>query len=97
MPRSKRSQTKHDSTIRKIAKEYKEKGYKVEADLKRMGRPAAIEGLRPDIWVRKRGHETIIEVETPDSIDSRRDLQQQKAFKSWSQGSRTRHYRRVIT
>lgn len=34
MPRSKKSQSKHDSMVRKLAKQYLDKDYDVDADLK---------------------------------------------------------------
>lgn len=97
MPRSKKSQSKHDSTVRKLAKQYKDKGYDVDADVSKLNRPDTIRGVRPDLRVRKSGHETAIEVETPDSKDTKRDQKQQKAFKDWSKGSQKKHYRRVVT
>lgn len=97
MARSKRSKTKHDSTVRKVAKQYKEKGYQVNADVKDWDRPDTISGLRPDLIVQKSGHQTVVEVETPDSLDSKRDLQQQKAFEKWSKKSSSKHYKRIVT
>ena len=70
---------------------------RVETDIEDWKKPETIRGLRPDLRVRKGGHETAIEVETPDSTDSKRNQQQQKAFEDWSQGSQKRHYRRVVT
>ncbi len=95
--RSNKGKTQHDREVRRIASDYEEKGYHVEADVRGWDQPGVIRGVRPDIKVRKGGHETIIEVETPETADSKRDLSQQKAFKNWSKGSQTKHYKRVVT
>jgi len=97
MPRSKRSQSKHNVLVKGIAKEYKDKGYKVKADVGGYGQPGTIDGVRPDILAEKGGHQTAVEVETPDSVDSKRDQKQQKAFKDWSQGDQKKHYKRIVT
>ena len=47
--------------------------------------------------VREKGHETLIEIETPESVESARDEKQKKAFKQWSERSQQRHFRRIIT
>jgi hypothetical protein len=95
--RSRRSQSRHDSTVRRIAKNYEKKGYDVEADVRGFDRPGTIRGLRPDVIARKGSHETAVEVETPESVGSKRDQKQQEAFKDWSQGSPTKHYKKIVT
>ena len=97
MARSKRSKSKHNTTVKKLAKQYKQKGYKVKADIEGWGKPDTLRGVRPDIIAEKSGHKTVVEVETKDSVDSKRDLQQQKAFKNWSSDSDRKHYKRVVT
>lgn len=97
MARSKRNQSAHNTTVKKLAKQYEGKGYKVKADIQDWKKPNTIRGVRPDIIAEKGGHKTVVEVETQDSVDSKRDLQQQKAFKSWSSDSDRKHYKRVIT
>jgi hypothetical protein len=97
MLRSKKSQTKHDKKIRDLAKEYKDKGYDVKADIPGYKSPETIYGKRPDLIAKKKGHETAIEIETPDSVDSTRDKKQQKAFKNWRNRKTTRHYKRIVT
>ena len=81
MSRSKRGQAEHDREVRKVANEYLEKGYKVLADLPNWEQPDTIKGVRPDLSVKKKGHETLIEVETPESVESARDEKQKKIFK----------------
>jgi hypothetical protein len=73
------------------------KGYKVLADLPNQERPDTVRGVRPDLSVKKKGHETLIEVETSRSVESARDEKQKKAFKQWSERSQQRHFRRIIT
>ena len=97
MPRSKPSQNKHDKTVKQVAKHYEEKGYKVTADVKGWDRPATIKGVRPDLRVRKSGHETIVEVETTDSLGTKRNENQEQTFKKWSKNSQTKHYKKIIT
>ena len=97
MARPKRSQSKHNITVKNLAKKYQQKGYKVKADIEGWGKPDTIRGVRPDIIAEKSGHKTVVEVETKDSVDIKRDVQQQKAFKNWSTGSDKKHYKRVVT
>jgi len=97
MARSKRSQSQHNGLVRRFAKDYEAKGYKIEADIKGYDQPGTVGGLRPDLMVEKSGHKTLIEVETPDSLGSKRDEKQQQAFKNWSKSSSTKHYKRVVT
>ncbi|MEW6374744.1 MAG: hypothetical protein AB1502_03010 [Thermodesulfobacteriota bacterium] len=97
MTRSKKGQAEHDREVRRVANEYLRKGYEVLADLPGWEQPETIKGLRPDLRVRKKGHETLIEVETPESVESTRDEKQKKAFKQWSAKSEHRHFRRIIT
>lgn len=97
MARSKISQSKHNTTVKKLAKQYQQKGYDVKADIEGWKKPDTIRGVIPDIIAEKSGHKTVVEVETKDSIDSKRDLQQQTTFKSWSKESDTKHYKRIVT
>ena len=97
MARSKKSQSKHNALVKGIAKEYKDKGYKVKADIGGYGQPGTIGEVRPDILAEKGGHQTAVEVETADSVDTKRDQKQQKAFKDWSQGNKKKHYKRIVT
>jgi alpha-amylase/alpha-mannosidase (GH57 family) len=96
MSRSKRGQAEHDREVREVANEYLKKGYKVLADLPNQERPDTVRGVRPDLSVKKKGHETLIEIETPESVESARDEKQKKAFKQWSERSQQRHFRRIL-
>jgi len=97
MVRSKKGQAEHDMEVRKAANEYLKKRYKVLADLPNWEQPDTIKGVRPDLSVKKKGHETLIEIETPESVESARDEKQKKAFKQWSERSQHKHFRRIIT
>jgi len=97
MLRSKKGQAEHDREVKRVANEYFKKGYKVLADFPGWEQPDTIKGMRPDLRVRKKGHETLIEVETPESVESARDEKQKKVFKQWSEKSQHMHFRRVIT
>ena len=73
MSRTKKGQAEHDSEVRRVADEYLRKGYKVLADLPGWEQPDTIRGVRPDLKVRKQGHNTLIEVETSESEEIKRD------------------------
>lgn len=82
MARSKESQSKHDSMVRKDAQELKKRGFNVQADVEGFPRPDTIGGYRPDIIATKGGRKKIIEeVETPESKDITRSEKQRRAFK----------------
>ncbi len=95
--RSKKGQSDHDRCVRRTAESYQRRGYKVQADVKGFDQPESMGGYRPDVIAEKGGHETVIEVETPESVDSTRDRGQQKAFKQRAARSDKRHYKRIVT
>lgn len=94
--RNQTSQSKHDREVKRLANDYKNKGYDVDADISGYSKPPTVGGLRPDIKAKKGGHETIVEVETPDSVDSTRDMQQHGAFQRWARRDPKRHYKRQV-
>ena len=97
MPRrGKRSQSKHNAEVRRIAKELKDKGYDVQADIPGYGSPDTIGGLRPDVIARKGGERKIVEVETSESRNTARDLKQQRAFRQAATRSKNTTFRRVV-
>lgn len=99
MPGSRRgqaSQSKHDRKVRQIARDYQARGYDVSADVAGYPQPPTIGRYRPDVVARKGGHETIVEVETPDPVNSPRDIVQQGAFQRAARRSEKGHYKRVI-
>lgn len=91
------SQSKHNRKMREAARDYKVRGYNVSADVAGYPQPPTIGGYKPDVVARKGGHETIVEVETPDSVNSPRDIAQQNAFLRAARRSEKRHYRRIVT
>jgi len=95
--RGQANQSKHDRKVREIAKDYEARGYNVSADVPGYPKPPTIGGYKPDVLARKGGQETIVEVETPDSVDSTRDIAQQGAFRRAARRNEKRHYKRIIT
>ena len=55
------------------------------------------EGYRPDIVATNGKQKRIIEVETPDSVNSARDVKQQEAFRNAANRSDNATFRRTIT
>ena len=97
MPRSKRSQSKHDAEVRRIAKQKQNQGYNVKADVPNFKQPDTIGGYRPDVVAEKGRRREIFEVETPDSKDSARDKGQQKAFSQAAKRAKNTTFRRKVT
>lgn len=97
MPRSKPSQSKHDREVGKIARAYERKGFNVKADLSGYEKPGTIGGYRPDVVAKKGNLRKIVEVETPDSVDSARDQQQQRAFRNAAKRSVRTTFQRKVT
>lgn len=95
--RGKASQSKHNRKVREVAKDYERRGYDVSADVPGYPQPPTIGGYRPDLVASKSGQETIVEVETPDSVNSPRDVAQQGTFLRAARRSEKRHYKRIIT
>ena len=97
MPRrSKGSQSKHDAEVNKLAKELAKKGYDVQADVRGYPQPGTLGGYRPDVVAKKGTERKIIEVETTESVNSARDVQQQKAFRQAARRSKNTTFRRVV-
>ena len=97
MTRKKQSQSKHDAKVRNIARDLTAKGFEVQADLKGYKKPDTINGYRPDVVAKKGKQKRIIEVETPDSVNSARDVKQQKAFRNAANRAANTTFRRTIT
>lgn len=97
MSRSKRSQSKHNSQVRKDVEKLVTQGFEVKADIPGYQQPNTIGGYRPD-YVATKGLKRIIgEVETGDSVDSARDQKQQKAFQQVAKRSKNTSFRRKVT
>ena len=94
--RSKTSQSRHDTEVRRIARDLKNKGYEVKADVKGFPQPKTVGGYRPDVVATKGKQRKIIEVETTESVDSARDKAQQSAFRSAASRSKNTTFRRDV-
>ena len=97
MGRSKGSQSKHDAQVRKTANQFKKQGFDVQADVSGFKQPDTIGGFRPDVIGKKGNQRKIVEVETPDSVNSARDQAQQKAFRQAADRSKNTTFTRKVT
>ncbi len=95
--RPERSQSAHNAEVRRQAKDFEERGYDVQADVSGFPQPDTIGGMRPDVVAKKGKRREIVEVETPNSVDSARDQRQQKAFRQAAKRAKGTTFRRVIT
>lgn len=96
MPRKKASQSKHDAKVRDVANTFKTQGYKVSADVNGFPQPGSISGYRPDVVAQKGNQRKIVEVETPDSVNSTRDKAQHNAFRQAAKKSENTTFTRRI-
>ena len=94
--RSMTSQSKHDSAVRRIARDLKAKGYDVRADVTGFSQPQTFGGYKPDVVATKGKYRKIIEVETTESVASARDIAQQSAFRRVANRSQNTIFRRDI-
>ena len=78
--RNPRSQSKHDHRVALEARAYESRGYYIDADISGYLKPEIVYGYRPDLKVQKGSYVCIVEVETPDSINSAHALAQHRAF-----------------
>ena len=96
MSRTKSSQLKHDSAVRREANELKKQGWGVKADVRGFSQPETINGVRPDIIAKKGEKTKIIEFETPDSKNTDRDKEQQEKFRKEANKSKDTTFTRKI-
>lgn len=89
--------SKHDRKVAQVAGGYKARGWKVAADIPGYKRPKTVGGRRPDVIAKKGLKTRIVEVETPSSVDSKRDVEQQSTFRKWARASSRRQFRRKVT
>ena len=94
--RSNKSQSAHDKEVLRQAKHLEKKGYKVKADVAGYKKPDTFDGLRPDVVATKGGQRKIVEVETTESVKSKRDLAQQRAFRRAAKRSKNTTFRRIV-
>ena len=69
--------TSHDRKVRQIARELKNQGWNVKADVRGYKKPTPIgkDRKRPDVEASKAGNRRIVEVETPRSlVDDKRQI-----------------------
>ena len=97
MARSKKTQTKHNAEVRNAANELKKRGFNVKADVSGFPKPDTISGYRPDVVATKGKERKIIEVETPDSVGSARDIKQQQAFRQAANRSSNTTFTKKVT
>ena len=97
MARSRKAQSKHDARVRELARRYENQGFDVKADVGGFSKPGTIGGYRPDVVAQKGQERKIVEVETPDSVDSARDVKQQQAFRQAANRSVNTTFRRDTT
>lgn len=97
MSRSRKSQTKHDTKVRSIARKLERQGFDVKADVRGYVQPDTIRRFRPDVVGTKVRQRKIHEVETKDSMDSARDKNQQRAFRQVADQSKNTTFKRTVT
>ena len=75
MSRQGKNQSTHDHRVRTLANEFKDKGWKVQADLPNFDQPDPIgnDERIPDILATRGNRTKIIEVETPSTVDSHQE------------------------
>lgn len=96
MPRRFRrtTQSKHDTTVRRVAGGYGGRGWKVKADVSGYPTPRTIYGKRPDVIATKGTKTRVVEVETPRTYG--KDVPQRSAFKRWTSQDPKRKFRTKI-
>ena len=97
MARNKKSQSKHDAEVQRLARAFERKGYSVKADVPGFPQPTTIGGYRPDVVATAGRDRKIVEVETRDSVDNARDQKQQQAFRQAAKRSKSTTFRRTVT
>ena len=75
--RTPKKQSEHDAKVRQLARKFRKDGWNVDADIPGFNQPEPIgqDDRIPDIHARKAGAERIVEVETPETMESDRDQQ----------------------
>ncbi len=94
MKRTKQTQSKHDSRVRKVAGGYRSQGWKVRADVSGYSSPRTLYGKSPDIIATKGKKMRVVEVETRSSLN--KDTAQRNSFKRFVAHSRKRRFRTSV-
>ena len=89
--RSTKSQSKHDSKVRKVAGGYRIQGWNTKADIPGYPKPRTVYGRRPDVVATKGKKMRITEVETRSSMKS--DASQRNAFRRFASLDKNRKFR----
>jgi len=92
-----RTQSVHDTEVRKQAERLKRNGWRVEADIPGYARPIGIGQCqrRPDVVASRGSRRRVIEVETPTSL--RRDREQQATFRRHASHKANTTFQVVVT
>jgi len=90
------NKAKHDRAVLRIAEEYEKRGCKVYADIKGYPKPPIIGGYEPDVVADKKGHRTIVALETRDSISTLQTVFKDAEFTRMSKRSSVTHYKRLL-
>lgn len=77
--RIKKRQLLHDQKVRQVARELRQAGYFVRADLPGHRRPPVVGGIRPDIYAHRQDGKLVYEIETPESLATDAKQRQQLA------------------
>jgi len=94
MKQNQKSQTKHDSAVRKVAGGYKSQGWKGKADIPGYPTPRTIFGRQPDVIATKGAKTKIVEIETAKSYA--KDIAQRNAFKRFAALNNKRSFRTKV-
>jgi len=89
-------QSSYDRLVAMLARSYRSRRYSVSADIQGFPRPRLIGGYRPDVIAVKGSYVTIVEVETPDTVDSDHARAQEIAFRRACRRNRNWHIVRRV-
>jgi len=95
MARKRSTKSTHDTKVRKLATELKANGWKVQADISGFDTPDGIGQSRfiPDISASKGSHTKIIEVDTPNSVNT----EQLSSFRRSATHRKNTSFEHIIT
>ena len=94
--RTPQRQSVHDQKVEEIARGYINRGWATKADLAGHSKPDTIYGYIPDVQaVLSNKWEEIVEVETPESLDTDKD--QHRAFKRYANERQNTEFKIEVT
>lgn len=88
--------SRHDRRVAIEARSYEARKYLVQADISGYPQPETINGYIPDVFAEKSGYVSIVEVETPDTLNTRHALAQARAFRRACRYNYNWHFRKVV-